>query len=302
MRIGTRGSALALAQAGAVAQLLPGAELVVIQTSGDQESADASGSLVPDKSRWVDAIEQALLTGQIDLAVHSAKDLPGQLPDGLALLGTLARAPAEDVICGASSLAALRPAAKVGTSSLRRRSQLLAARADLDVLPLAGNVDTRLKRLHTGGELDAIVLAHAGLLRLCLAEGAGATSLEPERFVPSPGQGALALQARDGDDSVASVVAEIVDADAFACLRAERALALALDAGCHTPLGAHAQKLGGELALRAWVGLPDGSAWICDATPALSGEAPDALGERLAQRMLSAGAARMLAEAEAYAA
>lgn len=338
MRIGSRGSALALAQTGQVARLLGDAEVVRIRTSGDR-----GGGGPTDKSRWVDAIEAALLAGEIDLAVHSAKDLPGELPHGLALLGTLTRVPAEDVLCGASGLDALAAGARVGTSSLRRRAQLLAARPDLDVVPLGGNVDTRLARLQAEPDLDAIVLARAGLLRLQRPEQETAATLEPARFVPSPGQGALALEGRADDEQVAAAVAKLTDRDAFACLRAERSLARALDAGCHTPLGAHARMvadsavvggaadvLGGtvgvasggldvaggaadrpgaeaagaaaSLELHAWIGLPDGSRWIADRVLALEGESPEELGLRLAERMRSVGAAELLAEAEASAA
>jgi hydroxymethylbilane synthase len=310
MRIGTRGSALALAQAGRVAELLgahPPAvgagdpiELVTIKTSGDSTNSAAPrtspGDTPADKSRWVDAIEAALLAGEIDLAVHSAKDVPGELAEGLALLGAPTRAAAEDVLCGADALESLPEGARVGTGSLRRAAQLRAAREDLRVVALGGNVDTRLRRLGEEG-LDAIVLAHAGLLRLDRAEEAGAV-LDPARFVPSPGQGVLALEGRAGDARVEAAVRAIADADAFACLRAERAVAHELGASCHTPLGAHAIPAGcGCLQLRAWVGLPDGSAWIGDEL--LGGfYDPDALGRRVAERMKTAGAEEMLRRAE----
>ena len=198
MRIGTRGSALALAQAGHVAELLrarPPAvgardpiELVTIKTSGDSADGAAprtSPAGTPaDKSRWVDTIEAALLAGEIDLAVHSAKDVPGELAEGLALLGAPARADAEDVLCGADALESLPAGARVGTGSLRRAAQLRAAREDLRVVAIGGNVDTRLRRLGEG-DLDAIVLARAGLLRLDRAEEVGAV-LDPARFVPPP--------------------------------------------------------------------------------------------------------------------
>jgi hydroxymethylbilane synthase len=299
LRIGTRASALALAQTGLVADRLADGderpEIVPLTTSGDRDGAGtATGA--GDKSRWVDAIEDALLAGEIDLAVHSAKDLPGELAAGLALLGAPARAGAEDVLCGASDLDALAPGARVGTSSVRRAAQLRAARADLDVVALGGNVDTRLGRL-AEGSLDAIVLARAGLQRLGREREIGAV-LDPARFVPAPGQGALALEARAEDTRVAGAVAAILDADTSACLQAERALARALDASCHTPLGAHAQPAGcGCLGLRAWVGLPDGSAWVADEL--LGGfYDPAELGARVAERMSAAGARELLAHAQ----
>ena len=159
IRLGTRGSALALAQAGIVAEALGGAELVAIATGGDR------GAGAQDKSRWVDAIEEALLAGEVDLAVHSAKDVPGELGEGLALIAAPRRGEARDALCGARALGDLPPGARVGTSSLRRRAALLAARPDLDVVALRGNVDTRLRKL-AAGEADAVVLAKAGLDRL----------------------------------------------------------------------------------------------------------------------------------------
>lgn len=290
MRIGTRGSVLALAQARQVAELLGGAEVVTIRTSGDRHN------LAGDKSRWVDAIEQALMNHEIDLAVHSAKDVPGQLAEGLALLGSPTRAPVEDVICGTASLDQLPHGARVGTSSLRRAAQLRAAHPDLEIVPMRGNVDTRLSKL-TEEHLDAIVLARAGLRRLGREQDLGAP-LDPKRFVPSPGQGTLALEGRAGDERLADAVVAISDAQTFACLRAERALAAALQATCNTPLGAWCRVIeDGGLLLRAWVGLPNGSAWIVDE---LRGDAdqPEALADALARRMQAVGAAEMLGQVE----
>jgi hydroxymethylbilane synthase len=295
LRIGTRGSALALAQAeyvrgplGVQSGLEP--EIIVVRVSGD---GDAHGG---EKSRWVDAIEDALLAGDIDLAVHSAKDVPGELADDLTLLGAPPRAPAEDVLCGADGLDELPAGATVGTSSVRRAAQLRAVRADLDVVTLTGNVDTRLRKLATH-RLDAIVVARAGLQRLGRESEIGAV-LDPARFVPAPGQGTLALEARADDAHVAEAVQPILDADASACLLAERAVASALDASCHTPLGAYASPAGcGCLGLRAWVGLPDGSAWVADEL--LGGfYDPAALGARVAERMSAAGAEELLRRAE----
>jgi hydroxymethylbilane synthase len=293
MRIGTRGSALALAQAEQVAALLGGCEIVPIRTRGDQADADPS-----DKSRWVSDLENALLAGEIDLAVHSAKDVPGELADGLALLGCPERAAAEDVLCGATGLEELRPGARVGTSSIRRLAQLRAAREDLDVVAIRGNVDTRLRKLADPEEdLDAIVLARAGLQRLGREDEAGGV-LDAERFVPAPGQGIIALEGRAEDALTREAVQAITDKDALACLLAERALAHGLDASCHTPLGAYAVPAGcGCLQLRAWVGLPDGSAWVGDEL--LGGfYDPEALGRRVAERLEVVGAGEMLRRAE----
>ena len=216
MRIGTRRSALALAQANWVADRLKGGghdgpiEIVPMLSDGDVDAGTSAGAGAggQDKSRWVSRLEDALIAGEIDLAVHSAKDVPGELADGLTLHGAPARASAQDVLCGAAALEQLHAGARVGTSSLRRRAQLLAARADLEVVAIAGNVDTRLRKLAAsasegdpGERLDAIVLARAGLERLGRDSEAGAV-LDPALFVPAPGQGILALEGAGQDDAV----------------------------------------------------------------------------------------------------
>ena len=270
MRVGSRGSALALAQAGPIAEAL-GAELVVITTTGDRDRAAG------DKGRWVGELERALLAGEIDLAVHSAKDVPSELAEGTALLPSPPRADPRDALCGAASLAELAPGARVGTASLRRRSQLLALRPDLELVELRGNVDTRLRKL-ADGDYDAIVLAQAGLDRL----GRGAEGAPLDELVPAAGQGILALQARAGD-------APAFDGDAGAswALACERALVAALDADCDTPVGAHAR----EGRLRAFLGRPDGSAWLADE---LAGDDPEALGAEVGRRLLASGGAEVL--------
>ena len=289
MRLGTRRSALALAQAELISALLGGCEIVPLITAGDR------GEDFKDKSRWVSALEDALLAGEIDLAVHSAKDVPGELAEGLELFGSPSRAAAEDVLCGADGLASLAPGARVGTSSIRRAAQLRAAREDLDVVPLAGNVDTRLSKL-ADDSLDAVVLALAGLQRLRREDAAGAV-LDPALFVPAPGQGILALEGRAGDAGVRERVNQITDSSAFACLLAERGLARAMRASCNTPIGAHAVQGPDGMTLSAWVGLPDGSAWVSDE---LSDERmePEALGEAVAERLQAAGAGELLERAE----
>jgi hydroxymethylbilane synthase len=291
IRLGTRGSALALAQARLVADRLAEAgeevELVSITTSGDRGTAAGS-----DKSRFVKEIEEALAAGEVDLAVHSAKDVPSELPKGLAIVGVPERADARDVLCGAAALAELPEGATVGTSSVRRRAQLLALRPDLDVRELRGNVDTRLRRL-SEGDFDAVVLAAAGLERLDrAADGSPLAEL-----VPAPGQGCLALEARVGDTPVATAAAGLTDPAALASLMAERALVEALEASCHTPVGAHAEHEGGSLRLTAFVGLTDGSHWIRDVVKGDARE-PSDLGGEVADRLLAAGAGELLAEAE----
>ncbi len=285
MRIGTRGSALALAQTRKVADALAAAgaaqpELVVVKVSGDEK--DGAG----DKSRWVDTIERALLDGSIDLAVHSAKDVPVDLADGLTLVGSPRRADPRDVLCGAESIASLPAGARVGTSSLRRAGQLRALRDDLDVVDLGGNIDTRLRRLEQG-EFDAIVLAKAGLDRL-----ERRTGVVLEEIVPAAGQGILALQARAGDDRVARAIESLRDAETEIALHTERALVGRLGADCRTALGAHARLVDGAIDLRAWIGKADGSAWVSDE---LTGDDPQKLAGEVAERLLAVGAREMLA-------
>jgi hydroxymethylbilane synthase len=279
VRIGTRGSALALAQAQPVADAL-GGELVVITTSGDRDRAAG------DKGRWVAEIEQALLAGEIDLAVHSAKDVPAELADGLVLLPSPERSDARDALCGARSLSDVGEGGRVGTSSLRREAQLRALRPDLDVVELRGNVDTRLRRL-ADGDFDAIVVAMAGLQRL----GRGSDGVPLDELVPAAGQGTLALEARADDAETAGAVTKVSHSGTFVTLAAERALVRALDADCHTPVGAHAEPVDGGLRLRAFVGRPDGSQWLTDE---LEGPDPEPLGDAVAQRLLAAGAAEVL--------
>jgi hydroxymethylbilane synthase len=311
IRLGTRASALALAQARLVADRLPSARLVPITTSGDRGSRD-------DKSRFVKEIEEALLAGSIDLAVHSAKDVPGELPEGLSIVGVPARADPLDALCGAPSLESLGEGAVIGTASVRRRAQLLALRPDLDVRELRGNVDTRLRRL-AESEFDAIVLARAGLVRL----GRGNEGAALAELVPAPGQGCLALEARADDQATREAAAALTDGDALAALTGERALVTSLEATCNTPIGAWARKAGravgdrdrlgedplradplredGALRLTAFVGLPDGSHWIRDE---MDGDAADPamLGRAVARRLEAAGARQLLAEAERAAA
>ena len=285
MRIGTRGSALALAQAEWVARLLGGgAEIVKITTLGDR------GATAQDKSRWVSELERALVEGRIDVAVHSAKDVPTQLGPDLDLVAIPERADARDAICGGPSLSALAPGARIGTSSVRRMAQIHAVRTDVEVVELRGNVDTRLRKL-AEGEVDAIVLALAGLQRLGREAEAGGVMSE---LVPAAGQGALALQARPGSLDP-GVLDRLTDEAAMACVAAERALVHALGASCNTPVGAHARPLDdGRVQLTGWVGLPDGSTWLRDSVSA----SPARAGGECADRMLAAGAAELLREAE----
>jgi hydroxymethylbilane synthase len=289
LRVGTRGSALALIQAESVADALRlgGAEveIVTITTLGDR------GAAVFDKSRWVSELERALLDDRIDLAVHSAKDVPTELPPGLELVAVPPRADARDAFCGAAGLPALAEGARVGTASLRRAAQLRAVRPDIEIVELRGNVDTRLRKL-AEGQADALVLALAGLDRLGRADAVSAIA---DEFVPAAGQGALALEGRIGELAADPRLDAARDPAAGACLSAERTLVHALGASCHTPVGAHARRReDGLLELVGWVGLPDGSEWLRDE---LTGPAED-VGARCAERMLAAGARELLDRAE----
>lgn len=291
LRIGTRGSALALAQATWVAERLSAAgspcELVRVSTAGDR------GEQLSDKARWVSELERALGAGEIDVAVHSAKDVPAELAAGTELSAITPREDPRDVICGAASVRALPAGARVGTSSLRRAAQLRSLRDDLEVVELRGNVDTRLRKL-AAGEADAIVLALAGLRRLGRDGEAGGTL---DALVPAAGQGALALQCRTGSDAAVTVAGACADPEASACVGAERELVRGLGASCHTAVGALARTAGDGLELTGWVGLPDGSEWLADR---LTG-APDAVGAEVARRLLAVGAGELLARAEALA-
>jgi hydroxymethylbilane synthase len=268
-------------------------EIVPIRTAGDE---GGRGAPAPpgDKSRFVKEIEEALLAGAVDLAVHSAKDVPTELPDGLAIVGVPERADARDALCGADSLDRLATGASVGTSSLRRRAQLLALRPDLRVEDLTGNVDTRLRKLAEGA-YDAIVLALAGLERL--GRSSEGHPLAPDAVAPASGQGCLALEARAGDEAVRELGARLTDGESLVRLMAERALVAALDASCRTPVAAYAHVDDGELVLDAFVGLPDGSTWIRDSLAGDPGT-PVELGREVAERLVSAGAADVLKQAE----
>jgi hydroxymethylbilane synthase len=289
IRIATRGSKLALTQAGMVAEMLGGAELV--EASSDGEPGD--------KSRFVRGVERALLAGEAEVGVHSAKDLPGEMVEELEIAAVPPREDPADVWIGAgSSLEGAPEGARVGTASLRRRAQLLAARPDLRVEELHGNVDTRLRKL-AEGELDAIVLAAAGLRRLGRESEIG-FAIPVETMVPAPGQGTLVLQVRAGDVETTDAVAAILDLDAARELTAERAAVRLLDASCMTPVGVFARVEGAGLEIDAFVGLPDGSEWLRDRIEADASE-PAAAGVLLAERLLSAGARDLLARAEAMA-
>jgi hydroxymethylbilane synthase len=292
IRLGTRGSTLALAQAQSVAAALGGAravEVVPLRTEGDR-LAEARLAVVGGKGLFVREIEEALLRGDVDLAVHSLKDLPADVPPGLVLAAFPAREDPRDVLVAraAATLPGLPPGARVGTSSPRRRALLLAARADLAVEPIRGNVDTRLRKL-AAGDWDAIVLAAAGLRRLGLALER-ATPLDPDVFVPAVGQGIIAVQARADDHATLALLARADDASTRACALAERAYLARLGASCHTPMAGHARPDGGALRMSAVVASEDGRRVLRAAASAPAVEA-ERLGLELAETLLARGAA-----------
>ncbi|HYX86575.1 MAG TPA: hydroxymethylbilane synthase [Gaiellales bacterium] len=248
IRIGTRRSPLATAQARIVADRLGGAELVAISTAGDRARDRRFDQIGDGRGVFTREIEQALLAGEVDAAVHSAKDLTGDMPAGLALGAILERGDARDAVCGPfRSLQELPAGARVGTSSARRAARLGELRPDLVVVPLRGNVETRLRKLDAG-EADAIVLAAAGLDRLGLADRIG-FRLDPRDFVPEAGQGAVAVQVRAGDEALVEVLDHAPTREA---VEVERAWVREVGGGCTVAAAAHAWHEDGELRMVHW--------------------------------------------------
>ncbi len=292
----TRRSALALAQCRAFVAALRArnpeleTEEKQVVTSGDRIQ-DRPLADIGGKGLFVKEIEEALLAREADFAVHSIKDVPAALPEGLALVCVPAREDPRDVLVAPrhGTLAALPRGARVGTSSLRRAAALHLARPDLQVIPLRGNVDTRLRKVDAG-EADAIVLARAGLVRLGL-EARATEVLAVDVSLPAVGQGALGIEARAADADVARLLATMHDPETAARVAAERGVLGALGGDCKTPLGAHAWRDGETMVLRAFVTDPDGSRLRRDETrapwPASEAEARDA-GEAMGRRLLSA--------------
>jgi hydroxymethylbilane synthase len=293
MRIGSRGSALALWQAEHVKGRLQGlghaVEIVVITTTGDRVQ-DRRLESVGGKGAFLKEIEEALLADEVDLAVHSLKDVPTTLPDGLRLTATLERADPRDVLLsGGTRLDSLPLGARVGTTSLRRRAQLHARRPDLDVQDLRGNVDTRIRRLREGA-FDAILLARAGLVRLGRADEATEV-LEPEVMLPAPGQGAIAIESRADDQATAAAVSALDHPQTARAVTAERAFLAALHGGCNVPLGAYAEPDALGLRLRGLVAREDGTRVVRGER---RGDDAGAIGRALADELLAQGAAELL--------
>lgn len=294
MVIGSRGSQLALWQSRWVAarlgELGVEARIEIIKTTGDKVT-DVALSKVGTKGLFTKELEEALVAREVDLAVHSLKDMPTELPGGLTLAAVPEREDPRDAIIGAR-LADLPAGARVGTSSLRRAAQLRAVRPDLLVESIRGNLDTRLRKLDEG-QFDAIVLAAAGLRRLGWAERISEL-LEPSVMCPAVGQGALAIETRNGADPAAAICARLNHAVTARCVEAERAVLRALGGGCQVPIGAHASIVAGQaMRLQAVVAAPDGGELIAHH---LSGPQDDAsaLGAAMAEHLLANGARRIL--------
>jgi hydroxymethylbilane synthase len=294
LRIGSRGSQLALWQANHVAALLREqghtVEIEVIKTTGDKITSVALAK-VGTKGMFTKEIEEALHDHRVDLAVHSLKDVPTELEHEFELAAIMKREDPRDAFISVnfSSLQELPQGAKVGTSSLRRQCQLKSVRPDLEVFPLRGNVDTRLRKLESG-EYDAIILAAAGVLRLGLDTHVR-SRISADVMCPAVGQGALAIEVRSGDQQTKTLLAFLNDADTYAAIDCERALLGSLGGGCQVPIGAYAEKRGGRLFLRAMVGRPDGSEILREQADGTDGVK---LGRETAQTLLWRGADKIL--------
>jgi hydroxymethylbilane synthase len=294
LRIGSRGSQLALWQANHVAALLRAkghtVEIEVIKTTGDKIASVALAK-VGTKGMFTKEIEDALHEKRVDLAVHSLKDVPTDLADEFELAAIMKREDPRDAFISVnfSSLEELPRGAKVGTSSLRRQCQLKAMRPDLEVFPVRGNVDTRLRKLESG-EYDAIILAAAGVLRLGL-EANVRSRISADVMCPAVGQGALAIEIRRGDQHTKTLLAFLNDADTQAAIDCERALLGSLGGGCQVPIGAYAEKRGDRLFLRAMVGRPDGRQILREQAEGTDGVK---LGRETAQTLLWRGGDKIL--------
>jgi hydroxymethylbilane synthase len=299
LRIGTRGSLLAKWQAESVRKQLFAiagveAEIIIIKTAGDKMQ-QVPLTQIGGKGIFIKELEDALLDESIDLAVHSVKDIPTDVPRGLSFPAVCRRDDIRDCLISptGSTLENLRQGARVGTSSLRRQAQLLRLRADLDIRELRGNVDTRLRKVGDG-EYDAIVLAKAGLDRLGLSQRISQT-FSPEEFMPAVGQGAIAVETRLNDNETGDLLTKLDDPETRAAIITERALLAALQGGCQVPIGAWARIERGEMVLEACVTSVDGQQHV---KQRLTGP-PDQgvqLGEQMARLLMETGAQTILEE------
>lgn len=294
LRIGSRGSQLALWQANHISALLRArgheVEIEIIHTTGDKIT-DVALAKVGTKGMFTKEIEEALAAERVDLAVHSLKDLPTELPAGFEIAAITERQDPRDAFCSRhyAKIEDLPQRARVGTSSLRRQAQLKAIRPDLDIHPLRGNVDTRLRKLEQG-EYDAIILASAGLNRL------GKTELikqviPADIMCPAAGQGALGIEIREGDAKTRELLAFLNDSNARAATTCERALLNSLGGGCQVPIGAFAEMKNGQLHLESIVADPDGSKLLRDSR---EGSDPERLGNDAGAALLARGGDKIL--------
>jgi len=298
VRIATRKSPLALWQAEHVASALQAAhpglrvELIGMTTQGDK-ILDTPLAKIGGKGLFVKELEQGMLEGRADIAVHSMKDVPVELPPGLHIAAILQREDPRDAFVSNTieGLEALPPAARVGTSSLRRQCQLRAIRPDLEIIPLRGNVNTRLAKLDAG-DYDAIILASAGLKRLGFGDRIRAF-IDVDASLPAIGQGAVGIECRRDDTRLHELLQPLHHAATACCVEAERAMNHRLEGGCQVPIGGHAVLAGNELWLRGLVGSVDGGEIIRDQVRGPA-DAAESLGLQLADSLLAHGAARIL--------
>lgn len=308
MVIASRGSRLALRQVELVVEPLRtlhqdlDIEIRTVKTSGDRDQR--AFGVIGGKGLFVAEVEREVAEGRADLAVHSAKDLTSALAPGCAVVCIPARAHVHDVVVGGRGptgeerLANLAPGATVGTSSMRRRALLAEVRPDLEVAEFRGNLDTRLDKVRDG-VVDAAVLAAAGIERLGADRHAVPAALDPDRWIPAPGQGALAVEALRARDDVHELFAPLIEPAAWAEVMLERAFAGHLEGGCSVPMGCYARATGPSVVATGWLGLPDGSESIRDR---ISGPASGAegLGRELAEALLRGGGRDILAELRTY--
>ncbi len=297
--IGSRGSALAIWQTNFVASLLAErfaveAEIVRIKTTGDK-ILDSALSKIGSKGLFVKEIEIALQKGEIDLAVHSAKDVPTEIPEGLIIAAFLEREDPRDALISRNgyTLANLPSNSVVATSSLRRRAQLLHLREDLNLTDVRGNVDTRLRKMNEG-QFDAIILAKAGLKRLG-RESDITEVISTKWLLPAVGQGSIAIECREDDDIIRPMVESLAHFETMAAIKAERALMRALEGGCQVPIGALGKVENGQLKLEAMVASLDGRKYVRD-TNFGDASRPERIGFELAEKLLGEGADSILAE------
>jgi len=300
--IGTRGSKLALWQSEYISGLITEAtglpvELKIIKTTGDK-ILDVPLAKVGGKGLFTKELEVALLAGEVDLCVHSMKDVPTDLPEGCVLAGMPARVDARDVLVShnGEDLVTLAQGGRVGTSSLRRVAQVRALRPDVEIVDVRGNLDTRMRKAEEG-EVDVVILAAAGIKRLGWGDRIS-TFIPGEQMISAVGQGAIGIEIREDDEFMHSVCAQISDAETMACVTAERIVMNRLDGGCQVPIGAYARLEGDQMVIDAMVGTVDGSQ-ILRTTKSGDASDPVALGMQAVEELREMGAVEILAEVRA---